>query len=134
MTELSYGFEKNLQGIPFEEAKARVTEALKAEGFGVLSEMDIKATLKAKLDADFREYVILGTCNPQLAQRALESETHIGLLLPCNVVVQQAPDGEGVLVSIADPRAMFTMVDNPAVEPVAREADERLRRVMDKLG
>jgi len=118
--------------LPYEQAVQKTTEALKAEGFGVLTEIDVKATLKQKLNADFRRYVILGACNPPLAHRALNAEPQIGLLLPCNVVVQEGSDG-GVVVSIADPRAMFTLVENRAVEPVAEEADARLRRVMASL-
>lgn len=133
MAELRYGFEQRLEGTSFEQALERVTAALKNEGFGILTEIDVKDTLKKKLNADFRRYVILGACNPSLAHKALSSEPQIGLLLPCNVVVQEAAIGRGVVVSIADPRAMFTLVDNPAVKPVAEEADERLRRVMASL-
>ena len=130
---LRYGFERTLERTTFDAAVARVTTALQAEGFGVLTEIDVAATLKKKLDVTFRRYVILGACNPTLAHRALQSEPQIGLLLPCNVVVQEAA-GDRVTVSIADPRAMFAMVDNPAVAPVAEEADARLRRVMSALG
>lgn len=132
MSELRYGFEKHLPSTSFDEAVARVTAALKSEGFGVLTEIDVKETLKKKLGVDFRRYVILGACNPNLAHRALGAEPQIGLLLPCNVVVQEATTG-GVTVSIADPRAMFTLVDNPDVRPVADEADARLRRVVSAL-
>lgn len=128
-----YGFERRLEGVGFEQALERVTSGLKKEGFGVLTEIDVKDTLKKKLNVDFRRYVILGACNPALAHRALSGEPHIGLLLPCNVVVQEAAEG-GIDVSIADPKAMFTMVDNPAIKPVADEADERLRRVIASLG
>lgn len=133
MAALQYGFERRLEGISFDQALERVTAALKKEGFGVLTEIDVRETLKKKLNVDFRRYVILGACNPALAHKALSTESHIGLLLPCNVVVQEASTGEGVVVSIADPRAMFTLVENPAVKPVAEEADERLRRVMASL-
>jgi uncharacterized protein (DUF302 family) len=133
MGTLRYGFEKRLADTTFDEAVEKVTTALESEGFGVLTEIDIAATLRNKLDIDFRRYVILGACNPTLAHQALGVEPQIGLLLPCNVVVQEAPDG-GVIVSIADPRAGFTMVDNPAIEPVAAEAGARLRRVIDALG
>ena len=130
---LKYGFKKRLERTTFEDAVGQVTGALKAEGFGILTEIDVRSTLRNKLDLEFRRYVILGACNPPLAHRALEAEPHIGLLLPCNVVVQEAPEG-GVAVSVADPRAMFTLVENPAVEPIAREADQRLRRALDALG
>lgn len=132
MKELGYGFEKKLDTLDFSEAVWRVTEALKAEGFGVLSRIDVRETLKEKLDIDFRRYVILGACNPVLARRALEAEPQIGLLLPCNVVVQEDPKGN-VIVSIADPKAMFTLVDNPDVVPVAAEVEQRLRRVMNAI-
>lgn len=132
MTQTSYGFGTTLPGVSFEQAVQRVTEALKGEGFGVLTEIDVKATLKKKLDVDFRPYVILGACNPPLAKQALEGEPDIGLLLPCNVVVQQAQGG--VEVSIADPKAMFALVDNPDVAPVAQDAEARLRRVLGALG
>ena len=128
ITGRAYGFERNLEHATVEEALERVTAALKREGFGILTQIDMKETLKKKLDVDFRRYLILGACNPSLAHKALSTDSQIGLLLPCNVVVQQA-DG-GVSVSIADPRAMFTVVDNPALTPVVDEADQRLRRVI----
>lgn len=133
MGTLRYGFERRLVDTPFEQAVEKVTAALKSEGFGVLTEIDVMATLRKKLDVDFRPYVILGACNPSLAHQALAAEPQIGLLLPCNVVVQEAPEG-GVVVSIADPRAMFNLVDNTAVASVAAEAEERLRRVIDSIG
>lgn len=128
MPDLTYGFERTLPGVKFAEAVTRVTDALKAEGFGVLSEIDVSATLKKKLDVDFRPYVILGACNPTLAHQALQAEPQIGLLLPCNVVVQGA-DG-GSTVSIADPKAMFRMVETPGLGAVADDAEARLRRVI----
>ncbi|GBD31411.1 hypothetical protein HRbin33_00363 [bacterium HR33] len=127
----SYGYGKQLKGVTLDEAKSRVSEALAKEGFGILTEIDVKATLKKKLDVEFRPYVILGACNPALAHRALGAEPQIGLLLPCNVVIQQ--EGDGVTVSIADPRAMFSLVRNPELEPVVQEADQRLRRVLEAL-
>ena len=132
MGDFTYGFERTRSGLDVEEAERRVTDALKAEGFGVLTRIDVKDTLEKKLGVRLRPYVILGACNPPLARQALEAEPHIGLLLPCNVVVQQVEGGE-VVVSIADPRAMFTLVANPAVGPVAAEADVRLRRVLAAL-
>ena len=132
MAELRYGFERRLAGVGFDEALEKVTTALKREGFGVLTAIDVKETLKDKLGVDFRRYVILGACNPHLAHRALAADPQIGLLLPCNVVVQETPDGEA-LVSILDPRAMSTLSGNAAIAPVAEEADQRLRRAIASL-
>lgn len=127
-----YGFGTTLRNVAFEDAVHRVTEALKTEGFGVLTEIDVRETLRKKLDVEFRPYVILGACNPPLAKQALEAEPEIGLLLPCNVIVDEQAEGR-VHVAIADPKAMFTLVDNPSVAPVAAEAEERLRRVIDSV-
>jgi uncharacterized protein (DUF302 family) len=128
----AYGFERHLQHATFEEALEKVTSALKREGFGILTQIDVKDTLKKKLDVDFRRYVILGACNPPLAHKALSAEPQIGLLLPCNVVVQEASEG-GVTISIADPRAMFSLVNNPRLAPVVEDTDQRLRRVIASL-
>ena len=125
----AYGFERHLQHATFEEALEKVTAALTREGFGILTQIDVKDTLKKKLDVDFRRYIILGACNPPQAHKALSAEPQIGLLLPCNVVVQEAAGG-GVTVSIADRRAMFSLVNNPRLMPVVEEADQRLRRVI----
>ena len=127
----AYGFEQRLERATVDEALERVTNALKREGFGILTQIDVKDTLKRKLDVDFRKYLILGACNPSLAHKALSTDAQIGLLLPCNVVVQEAEGG--AIVSIADPRAMFTVVDNPELAPIVDEADQRLRRVMSAL-
>ena len=124
----SYGFTTRLPGVTLEAARARTTEALQEQGFGVLTEIDVRATLKKKLDADFRPYVILGACNPKLAKRALEADPGVGLLLPCNVVVAEE-DGAAV-VSIADPRAMFQIVRDPALQPIVDEAERRLRAAL----
>jgi len=132
MNQFNYGFSKTIQGTDFPQAVEKVTAALKAEGFGVLTEIDVQSTLKKKLDLDFRRYVILGACNPPLAHKALEAESNIGLLLPCNVVVQESRGG-GLEVSIADPKAMFTLVDNSDVGPIADDAEKRLRRVLEAI-
>lgn len=126
---MQYGFERELPNTTVDQAIERITAALGQEGFGILTRIDVKETLKKKLDLDFRPYVILGACNPRFAHRALTAEPQIGLLLPCNVVVQ-ATDAGGALVSIADPKAMFQIVDNPAVAPLAGEVDAHLRRAL----
>lgn len=117
--------------LPYEQAVERVTAALKEESFGVLTEINVKATLKKKLGADFRKYVILGACNPPLAHRALSTELEIGLLLPCNVIVYEE-DG-GSVVSIVDPISMLGVVESPELEPVASGARARLQRVIEAL-
>jgi uncharacterized protein (DUF302 family) len=134
MTEMriDYGMRTHLN-LSFEAAIVRATEALKAEGFGVLTEIDVKTTLKKKLDVDFRRYIILGACNPPLAHRALSTELEIGLLLPCNVIVYEDEDGEGSTISIVDPIIMLGVGINPALAPVADEAAARLRRVLAAL-
>ncbi len=125
-----YGFSRRLPGVSLGEARARVTEALKQEGFGVLTEIDVQATLRKKLGVDTAPYVILGACNPQLAHQALTQEPGIGLLLPCNVVV--AEDGGDALISAASPRAMFSVVENKAaLEAIAGDAEQRLRRAIE---
>jgi uncharacterized protein (DUF302 family) len=131
MADPSYAFSKMLEGVSMADALDKVTEALKANGFGVLTTIDVQKTLKEKLDADFRPYVILGACNPKLAHKALRGEPHIGLLLPCNVVVQQSDDG--TLVSFADPKAMFELAPDAPIEDVAAEARRLLEAARDQL-
>jgi len=131
MRQVSYGYRKQLSGVEFAEARARTVEALKTEGFGVLTEIDVRATMKAKLGVDFPPYAILGACNPPLAHRALTAEPEVGLLLPCNVVVA-ATDG-GSEVQIADPKAMFSIIGNPDVGPLADEVAAKLRRVLERI-
>lgn len=129
-TITDYAFRTRLD-LPYEQAVEKVTAALKDQGFGVLTEIDVKATLKKKLDADFRKYVILGACNPPLAHQALNTELEIGLLLPCNVIVYEE-DG-GSVVSIVDPISMLGVVENPALDPIAQKARTRLQRVIEAL-
>jgi uncharacterized protein (DUF302 family) len=131
MNDPTYAFSKRLEGVSVEEAIERVTEALKANGFGVLTKIDVKETLKNKIGVDFRPYVILGACNPKLAHKALQGESMIGLLLPCNVVVQEW-DG-GALVSFADPKAMFELAPDAPIEEVAKEARRLLQSARDQL-
>ncbi|MCJ9429749.1 DUF302 domain-containing protein [Kordiimonas marina] len=128
---MSYHFSKTVEG-DFDEVIARVTEALKAEGFGVLTEIDVQATLKKKLDVDFRRYRILGACNPVLAHKALEAEDKIGTMLPCNVVVQDAGDGK-VEVSAVDPVASMASVKNDKLGDVAGAVRGKLSAVIDAL-
>lgn len=115
----------------YENAIAVTTAALKEEGFGVLTTIDVQATFKQKLDAEFRRYVILGACNPPLAYRALNTDLDVGLLLPCNVIVYEEKDA--AVVSIVDPLSMLGVIANPALEAVASEAREKLQRVARKL-
>jgi uncharacterized protein (DUF302 family) len=128
----AYGHTIHLHGVSFETARTRTIDALKQQGFGVLTEIDVKSTMKAKLDRDFRRYVILGACNPQLAWRALSAELPVGLLLPCNVCVWE--EEGGTVVSAVRPESMFAVLDsNPVLEPVAQEADTRLQRALDEV-
>jgi len=127
-----YGFRATLN-VPYKQAVEKATAALKEEGFGVLTEIDVKATLKKKLDADFRRYIILGACNPKLAYQALQNELEIGLLLPCNVIVYETNEGQSI-VSIVDPLSMLGVVENLKLDPIAQKARTRLRRVIKTLG
>lgn len=128
---MSYHFSKKLR-VSFDEAITRVTEALKREGFGVLTDVDLKQTLKTKLDVDFRRYRILGACNPHLAYQALEHENKIGTMLPCNVIVQDAEDDQ-VEVAAVDPVASMQAIENPDLRDVASTAQAKLKRAIESL-
>jgi uncharacterized protein (DUF302 family) len=129
---IDYGMRVHLD-LPYDEAIEAATAALKIEGFGVLTQIDVKATLKQKIGADFKRYIILGACNPTLAHRALTAEMEVGLLLPCNVIIYEDESGEGSVVSIIDPHAMFSAGISTNLASVADEAAERLRRVSKTL-
>lgn len=129
---MTYHFSKVVE-LPFEDAVSATTEALKEHGFGVLTEIDVKATLKKKLDVEYRPYRILGACNPKMAYKALQAEDKIGTMLPCNVIVQQREDGK-VEVSAVDPVASMQAIDNPNLADVARQVQGMLRQVIDDLG
>ncbi|MEW8026241.1 MAG: DUF302 domain-containing protein [Candidatus Thiodiazotropha sp.] len=127
-----YSFKKTSVEGDLERVEARVVEALKNEGFGVLTEIDVQATMKAKLGIDKRPYKILGACNPSLANRAIDSEPDIGLLLPCNVVIRQEEDS-GITVAFMDPVAVLQLVDEANIAEMARDVKGRLERVRDAL-
>jgi uncharacterized protein (DUF302 family) len=129
---MSYYFNKVLAGKNFEEALEQVTEELKKEGFGVLTEIDVSATLKKKLDVDFKKYKILGACNPQFAYKSLQAEDKIGVFLPCNVVVEEHENGE-IEVTAVDPVASMLAVGNEALSASLGEVKEKLIRVISNL-
>lgn len=127
---MQYGFSKSVD-LPYEQAIDKVTAELKKEGFGVLTTIDVKDTLKKKIDVDFKKYTILGACNPPLAHRALQSEEEIGLLLPCNVIVYEKENKS--VVSIFDPALMSKVVENEKLTPIADEVREKLQRVFEAV-
>ncbi|MCL7985915.1 MAG: DUF302 domain-containing protein [marine benthic group bacterium] len=131
MRENEFGMYRALPGVSYDEAVQRVEAALQDEGFGILTRIDVRETLKKKIDVDFHPYVILGACNPPLAHRALSAEDTIGLMLPCNVVVAESP--EGAEVSIARPTVMMQVADAEGLESVANEAQERLERALARV-
>jgi uncharacterized protein (DUF302 family) len=132
MEHSQYGLSITLS-VSFDTAVTDITAALQAEGFGVLTSIDVRQTLKAKLNRDFRKYVILGACNPVLADRALHAELEIGLLLPCNVIVYEKSGEQSVVAAMAPLVALGIVGANPALQEVAKEADERLRRALAAL-
>ncbi len=128
---MEYYFSKKVKG-SFNEVLLKVTQELKSEGFGVLTEIDVQATLKKKLDVDFRPYKILGACNPPFAHKALIAEDKIGLMLPCNIVVQQLSENESE-VSAIDPVRAMSAVQNEALGPIAEEVSVKLKKVIEKV-
>lgn len=128
MAASGLGFSKTT-ALNYDQAIAKVTDELKKEGFGVLTEIDVKETLKKKLNAEFRPYKILGACNPTLAHRALQTEIELGMFLPCNVIVYQADDGRTV-VSAVDPKIALGRLNRPQLEPIAEDVAARLKRVI----
>jgi uncharacterized protein (DUF302 family) len=125
-----YGMQTKLD-LPYDQAVEKVTAALKEQGFGVLTSIDVKQTMRIKLDKDFRRYVILGACNPPLAFQAFTDEPEVGLLLPCNVIVYE--EGEGSVVSILDPEKMMALAENSKLQPVAQQARTRLQQALENL-
>jgi uncharacterized protein (DUF302 family) len=131
MEKTQYGFKKALKS-SFEEAVEEVTQALKKEGFGILTQIDVKDILKKKLNVDFRKYIILGACNPPFAYQSLQAETEIGLLLPCNVIVYEDDSGNTV-VSAVNPESAMGMIDNPKLKEIANQVQAKLKKVVDTL-
>jgi uncharacterized protein (DUF302 family) len=127
---MNYGFSKTLD-IPFEQAIEKVTSELKREGFGVLTSIDVKETLKQKINVDFKKYTILGACNPAIAHKALQEEEELGLLLPCNVIVFEKDNKTNV--SFFDPMVMTWVIDNDNMKPIASEVKEKLQKVLEAV-
>ncbi|TFH00313.1 MAG: DUF302 domain-containing protein [Calditrichales bacterium] len=128
---MTYSYRKEVE-MSFEQALERVTEELQKEGFGVLTEIDVQATLKKKLNVDRKKYMILGACNPPLAHKALQSDPEIGVLLPCNVLVYETEDGK-IIVSAVDAQVMFQVVGDERVQPIAAEVNNRLKTVINNI-
>lgn len=128
---MSYYFSKKIPG-SFDEALDKVTGLLKEEGFGILTEIDVQATLKKKLNVDFHKYMILGACNPPFAYKALQTEDKIGTMLPCNVIIQEKEEGE-IEVAAVDPVASMKAIDNPGLFSIAQQVQEKLKKVVMSL-
>jgi uncharacterized protein (DUF302 family) len=131
-TKGKYGYSREVD-LPYEKAVQRVTETLKTQGFGILTEINVKETLKKKLDKDFMPYVILGACNPNLAFQALSNEIDIGLLLPCNVVVYQKPGNAKSVVAVLDPDTMVALTGRADIEPIARQARDKILAALEAV-
>ena len=128
---MTYYFSKTIRS-GFDEAVSKITQALKEEGFGILTEIDVKSTLKKKLDVDFRKYRILGACNPPFAYKALQAEDKVGTMLPCNVIVQETADGE-VEIAAIDPIASMTAIDNPGLREIAETTAQKLKIIVENV-
>ena len=128
---MAYYF-STVTSLDYDDAIAKTTEELKKEGFGVLTQIDVKSTLKQKIDVDFPRYIILGACNPQFAHKALEAEAHIGSMLPCNVVVRENKDGQTEVFAV-DPIASMSAIENPDLGAIAREVQQKLKKVIDNV-
>jgi len=128
---MSYAFTKEVH-LTYEEAVVKVTEELKKEGFGVLTEIDVKATLKKKLDVDFNKYIILGACNPSFAYKSLQAQEDIGLLLPCNVIIYENKEGK-TIVSAINPKDMLSVIPNTELDEISTQVAEKLSRVVDNV-
>jgi uncharacterized protein (DUF302 family) len=129
---MNYTFNKTLDGMSFADAVTKVTDGLNKEGFGIITEIDVKQTFKKKLDVDFRNYMILGACNPAFAHKAIESENKIGVFLPCNVIVQEHING-GIEISAVDPLASMASVNNKDLKGLASEVKSKLEKVIENL-
>ncbi|WP_456421666.1 DUF302 domain-containing protein [Lutibacter sp.] len=129
---MNYYFSTTVKNSSFEDVKEKVTAALKEEGFGVLTHIDVKATLKKKIDVDFRPYEILGACNPHFAHKALLAEDKIGIMLPCNVIIEEINNGD-IIISAVDPIASMGAVENSNLEEIANDVQQKLKRVIDNL-
>jgi uncharacterized protein (DUF302 family) len=128
---MTYYFSKTVRS-GFDEAVSKITQALKEEGFGILTEIDVKSTLKKKLDVDFRKYRILGACNPPYAYKALQAEDKVGTMLPCNVIVQETDDGE-VEIAAIDPIASMKAIDNPGLRDIAEIISQKLKTIVENV-
>ena len=129
---MKYYYSKTLVGVSFDEAEKRVTEQLKSEGFGILTEIDVSGTFKKKLDVDFKKYKILGACNPQFAYKALQAEDKAGVFLPCNIIVEEQENGN-IEVSAVSPVASMMAIDNKDLEKIIEEVEKKLKGVIERL-
>lgn len=129
---MSYSFDKTLTDISFDDAITKVTDELKKEGFGILTEIDVKETLKKKIDADINNYKILGACNPGFAHKAILAENKIGVFLPCNVIVKESGNGD-IEISAVDPSASMSAVNNESLAGIAVEVRDKLKKVIDQV-